>query len=195
MRRFAVPILIALVFLSGGFAPPSGASDPFPAGAIQRLSTPRELARFLAKNFDFVEDQKLFGLIDHWQTPEQFWQRRAGDCEDYALFSKRVLERMGREAWVISFYGEGGFAHTVTLFKEKGFYNVMNEDRLHEFRAKTIEEALSLVHADWLWGAVAERRGGRGWPLRRMLNPQHHPATPLASSHRQSLSKTKVGGV
>ena len=135
---------------------------------IKELSSPEILVRFMRKNFTFIDDRRLFGTEDYWQSPEELWSRREGDCEDYALFAKEALEKQGMTAYVVSFYGNNGYAHTVTIFEENGRYDVINEDRLFKYRTKTIEEALSRVYPDWSWGAFAEQRGTRGWAIQKI---------------------------
>ena len=139
--------------------------------AVQNLNTPNQLVDFLQDNFKFTEDHNLFGSVDYWQAPQEFWDRKAGDCEDFALFAQYVLNQHNVETHVVSFYGPGGFAHTIAVYREKGRYNVINEDRLYLYRSKTIEEALSRVYPSWTWGAFAEKRGTRGWMVQRIENP------------------------
>jgi hypothetical protein len=33
----------------------------------------------------YVSDQEQFNKIDNWMTPEQFEERKKGDCDDFAL--------------------------------------------------------------------------------------------------------------
>ena len=135
---------------------------------IKELSSPEILVRFMHENFTFIDDLRLFGTEDYWQTPEELWSRREGDCEDYALFAEKVLREQGIEAYAVSFYGKKGYAHTVTIFAENGSYQVINEDRLYKYEAKTIEEALSRIYPAWNWGAFAEQRGSRGWAIQKI---------------------------
>ena len=108
---------------------------------------------------------------DYWQNPEEFLRRKAGDCEDYALFAQYVLEKLGFDSFVVSFYAPDGFAHTVTVYKDAEKFNVINEDRLYKYRSKTIEEALSRIHPTWTWGAIAREKEKRGWKLQTLRNP------------------------
>jgi Bacterial transglutaminase-like cysteine proteinase BTLCP len=42
--------------------------------------------------------KSYFGKDDYWQPPEQFEQRKKGDCEDFALWTWRQLVSMGYDA-------------------------------------------------------------------------------------------------
>jgi len=132
---------------------------------------PESIARFLRDGVTPADDQDLFDRAEYWQTPEEFLMRRRGDCEDYALFSQALLARLGFEAFVFSLYGEGGYAHTVTVFKEKGRYQVLNQDRLIRFNAKTLEELASWIYPPWTWGAVVTRSGAQGRIIREIFKP------------------------
>ncbi len=129
------------------------------------------LVRWMKKNLKFVDDSKLFGNDDYWQDPSEMLQRGEGDCEDYALFAKSVLDHLGIESYVVSFYGPGHYAHTVVIFKQGAGYNVVNEDRLYRYQARTIEEALTRVHSNWTWGGIAEKQGSRGSLIFALKNP------------------------
>ena len=177
MKKYAAALLILLI-AAAGFAEPGYAwfvkpPQPFPPtffATLQIFTSPKDIANFLHQNFKFAPDEKIFGEEDYWQAPEEFWKNRKGDCEDYALFSKSALEKLGIEAFVVSLYGDRGYGHTVTVFREEGRYNVINEDRLYNFRSKSIEEALTRIHPGWTWGAVARREGNRGWLIRELQN-------------------------
>ena len=60
---------------------------------------------------EYVSDKELFGKNDYWQPPEEFEQRKKGDCEDFALWTWRQLMNMGYDARFIGGscgrYGDG----------------------------------------------------------------------------------------
>lgn len=116
-----------------------------------------------------ADDRDLFGRIEYWQSPEEFLTRRQGDCEDYALLTQALLERLGIEAYVFTLYGEKSYAHTVTVFKERGRYHVINQDHLIRLKAKTLEELASMIYPRWTWGAMAAQRGHQGRIIREVF--------------------------
>lgn len=165
-------LIIELTFLS-----------PIYSDGLPQAISPENITKILRSEFRFVDDEKLFGRLDYWQSPEEFWSRKAGDCEDYALFAQEALSNLGFEAHVISLYGEGGYAHTITVFKQHEKFNVINEDRLLNFQADSVEETLTRVFNRWTWASIAERKAGRGWPIRILTNTaaarDERPPTPL----------------
>jgi hypothetical protein len=171
MKPFRVLLLI-LTFST--WLPQPGQAFFFSAPApvefhtlLNRFNSPEDLAHWMHHYFKFTDDQKIFGEADYWQSPEEFLKRGKGDCEDYALFAKSILEHMGIEAYVVSFYGKNGYAHTIVIYKQGGLYNIFNEDKVQKSEAKTFAEALSYVHPGWTWAGISEKQGNRG----RMVFP------------------------
>lgn len=158
-------------FTAIAIAVPSVSSDPARAdtlleSAARSCATPDQLAGFLKKNLVFQEDLALFGEVDYWQSPEEVIARGRGDCEDYALLARDLLIRAGKQAFIFSLYGEGGYAHTVCVFKDGKGYSVLNQDKLVHYPVSTLEELAGRIQPRWEWGAVAERHGHRGRAVR-----------------------------
>jgi len=160
-----------------GRAPMPNPLTPQPLHELARThTTPKAIAKFLRQEFTFARDEVLFGMEDRWQTPEEFLARRTGDCEDYALLARELLRRNGIEAYVFSLIGQAGYAHTVAVYRDaRGRYNVINQDRLRVYRAKSLEAVASALYPGWTWGALAEQVGTRGHSVREIVNPNPAP--------------------
>jgi hypothetical protein len=66
-----------------------------------------------------VSDKELFGKEDYWQPPEEFEERKAGDCEDFSLWTWRQMLSMGRDArLVFGKHGRYGIGHAWVVFFE-----------------------------------------------------------------------------
>jgi len=61
----------------------------------------REDIRQFLRSCRYVDDRELFGKEDYWQPPEEFEKRRAGDCEDFSLWTWRQLLAMGVDARIV----------------------------------------------------------------------------------------------
>ncbi len=138
-------------------------------------STPKAVAALLHKDFTFTRDEALFGEVDHWQTPQEFLSRQQGDCEDFAILATALLRRLGYEAYIFSLIGDGGYAHTVCIFKDTdGRYNVINQDKIRYYHAASLEEVATQMYTAWRYGGIAEQAGTRGRLVKRIVNL--HPA-------------------
>ena len=135
-------------------------------------TNPQALERFMKTSMTYATDQVLFQEADHWQSPEEFLTRRSGDCEDFALFVEAVMQKQGRQAYVLSLYGNSDYAHTVGVFYEKGGYNVFDEKGITYYKAKSFEQLATLIHPGWTNAALTERSGTRGHALQKFANPQ-----------------------
>jgi hypothetical protein len=81
-----------------------------------KCETLTDLRKFLT-GCRFVTDEKLFGKRDYWQPPDEFEQRKAGDCEDFALWTWRQLMAMGLDArFVGGKHGRYGTGHAWVMF-------------------------------------------------------------------------------
>lgn len=178
--RFRWAIRWSFVFILGGSFIHGGAlrvdaqpkeAEPTLESLASTYATPKAVAQFLREQIRFKPDDQLFERLDYWQAPEELLARRAGDCEDYAILAQALLVRQGREAFLLSLFGAGGYAHTVCVFSEEGRYSVINEDRLIRYRTASLEELATFLYPTWRWGAVAIQEGSRGRPLRRLRNP------------------------
>jgi hypothetical protein len=79
-----------------------------------------DVRRFL-QTCRYVSDQVQFGRRDYWRPPEQFEQRRQGDCEDFALWTWRQLLRLGYPArFVCGHGGRYGDGHAWVTFERDG---------------------------------------------------------------------------
>ncbi len=64
-----------------------------------------------------ASDEELFGKQDYWQPPEEFEKRKAGDCEDFSLWTWRQLMAMGYDArFVFGSHGRYGTGHAWVMF-------------------------------------------------------------------------------
>jgi hypothetical protein len=70
------------------YAPDGALSQPATSGPM------REHPQFLAIR-KYISEKDRFGKEEYWQPPEEFEQRKKGDCEDFAFWRWRQLFEMG----------------------------------------------------------------------------------------------------
>jgi hypothetical protein len=102
--------------VSQPFSRRKGPRSTFPMGRYisqplsVQCSTMEDVRNFLT-GCKYVSDKELFGKRDYWQPPDEFEKRKAGDCEDFALWTWRQLLNMGYDARFIGGsagrYGDG----------------------------------------------------------------------------------------
>ena len=112
--------------VSQPFLKRKGPHPTFPMGryvsqplAVQ-CKTIEDVRRFL-RGCRGVSDEELFGKRDYWQPPEEFEKRKAGDCEDFSLWTWRQLLTMGFDARVVfGRHGRYGIGHAWVMFLQDG---------------------------------------------------------------------------
>lgn len=81
-----------------------------------RCNTLEEIRQFL-RGCRGVSDRELFGREDYWQPPEEFEKRKAGDCEDFSLWTWRQMLAIGLDARVVfGRHGRYGIGHAWVMF-------------------------------------------------------------------------------
>jgi hypothetical protein len=156
-----------------------------------QYTTPRTVTKLLKQQFTFTKDEDLFGVIERWQTPSEFVARRAGDCEDYALLARELLTRNGIESYVFSLFGTNGYAHTVCIYVDRhGRFNVINQDKIKRYKARTLEGLAARLCPTWSFGGITEQAGIRGRLLVEIRNNSHPKHTSHHSFDRVASTGT-----
>jgi len=70
---------------------------------------------------EYVSDKELFDKEEYWQPPEDFENRKKGDCEDFAFWTWRQLMDLGYDARVVfGQHGRYGSGHAWVQFIQDG---------------------------------------------------------------------------
>jgi hypothetical protein len=69
----------------------------------------------------YVSDEKLFKKEEYWQPPEEFEKNKAGECEDFSLWTWRQLLAMGLNCRIVfGKHGRYGIGHAWVMFFQDG---------------------------------------------------------------------------
>jgi hypothetical protein len=90
-----------------------------------------EVRKFLA-GCKYVSDKELFDKEEYWQPPEDFENRKKGDCEDYAFWTWRQFMDMGYDTRVVfGRHGRYGAGHAWVQFVQDGKCFLVEPLRCH----------------------------------------------------------------
>ena len=79
-----------------------------------------EVRKFLT-GCEYVSDKELFDKEDYWQPPEDFENRRKGDCDDFAFWTWRQFMDLGFHTRVVfGQHGRYGSGHAWVQFFQGG---------------------------------------------------------------------------
>lgn len=78
----------------------------------------------------YVSDKELFDKDEYWQPPEDFEERKQGDCDDFAFWTWRQMMDLGYDARVVfGQHGRYGSGHAWVQFNQDGKCFVVEPQR------------------------------------------------------------------
>jgi len=91
----------------------------------EKCRSTKEIRKFLSK-CKYVPDQEQFKREDYWMPPDEFEEKKRGDCEDFALWTWRQLMDLGFSCrFVAGYSGKYGEGHAwLTAEKDNKRYIV-----------------------------------------------------------------------
>lgn len=115
------------------------------AQTLQNITTPLELSLWLSREFKYQTE-----MPDYWQSAEETLNLKTGDCEDFAILSQTILKSLSipSEILIIKFKGLN-LSHTICIFKDKGLYSFISNQKLIRTQANTIIAAVEEQYPDW----------------------------------------------
>lgn len=123
------------------------------------------------KDFRYISDSTQFNQTEYWQSPEEFAERRRGDCEDFAIYAKSILDKQGYQSLVFSVFVPNN-SHTVLVFKEGKYLYFLDYDRVRPSCARNFSELASEINKEWEYAGIMRREGNVGIISRRFNNKE-----------------------
>lgn len=110
------------------------------------LNTPQKIFDWMLVNIHYNIDQSL---NDEFRPAEVTYERRSGDCDDYALFAQTILTSHGYETEILSIFNrERG--HAICVWRERdGTYNYLSNINIYYIHAGSYAEIAAAVYKDW----------------------------------------------
>lgn len=110
---------------------------------IRKLNTPFKIASWLAANVKYVPDTG-----EYWQTALETFNRRIGDCDDFARFACYCLNRHGYEAYILTMW-DASSGHATALFEGDKGYETIGTCGLVRHRTDRIEIVVGFFCPTW----------------------------------------------
>lgn len=89
------------------------------ASTVSQIEKLESVHRYVNTQFFYATDETLYGKSDYWASPQEFYAKGAGDCEDFALYKAYLLEKEGIKVALAYFYKQGQ-AHIALLAEIEG---------------------------------------------------------------------------
>lgn len=61
--------------------------------AMPQVFTSLDDVNRYANAFNYETDQELYGVPEHWATPQEMMTHHAGDCEDFAILKYQLIKQ------------------------------------------------------------------------------------------------------
>jgi hypothetical protein len=109
------------------------------------VHSPQQLAGWLVKEFKYRTE-----MPDQWQSAEETFKLKQGDCEDFAIISQKILKDLGikGEILVVKFKGIAQ-SHALCIFKQGKYFSFISNQKIVSTNATSIKEAISQCYPDW----------------------------------------------
>ena len=160
---------------------PAFAQDNFPLGPMHirqdvthadgvLVSRPRLLDEHIA---DFIDVHNIHSLEDYarwlqnnvryqndlsgntWSEPDEFLNKRAGDCEDYASLTSAVLRVFGYQPRFLALKRVGA-AHAICTFEKDGYYFWFDNAVMKKTKAGSFGEFVRHLVKDYNYSSLLE---------------------------------------
>ena len=82
------------------------------------IKTPKQLEVFY-RDFIYVSDELP---EDEFRSPAETYRLGYGDCEDFAMLSKYILDRAGYDTFILCVFRDGE-GHAVLVYNDEGYMN------------------------------------------------------------------------
>ena len=116
------------------------------SSVVSDLKTPEEVYNWMQSNFSYQADKVA---ADEFRAPEETFQLRHGDCDDYARFAEYVLKQHGYEAEGVSVYSSDR-GHAVCVWKDStGKCNYLSNNSIRMISADDLNAVSKDIYSDW----------------------------------------------
>ena len=143
-------IIVAILTLILPFEGLSRELEGVPAslqnGVPSSIQSPKDISDWLSREFSY-----RFELPDRWQDPTETISSKAGDCEDFALLSSILLNKMGiSNDIVIVKFRDLSISHAICVWKNsEGSLDFISDRSLFKTGHTRIQDAVERYYPDW----------------------------------------------
>jgi len=114
-----------------------------PYNWVKKICSNHNLVNWSLRNVKYKTDQELYGNEDYHVLPEEFWKNKAGDCEDYAIFSNDILKshKYNSKMYVHELTNNTWHAITIATLNNKTYY-IFDLGNLIDMEGDTFENII-----------------------------------------------------
>ncbi len=140
--------------------------DMFDFIRVNRIRTLDDYTRWMKSNLVYRKDE----TFDNWSLPQETLERKAGDCEDFALLTKSVTRVLGYRPQFLALVRENK-AHAVCVMKKDGYYVWFDNARFVPTPARTFDEFSRYMTTNFQYNEINELNEETGEWIPRYQKP------------------------
>lgn len=115
-----------------------------------QIQTLNDYVQWLEKSTSYKKD-----TIDIWAKPQETFQRKYGDCEDYAFLNAEVLRLLGYKPHVLALERQSQ-NHAICAFEDQGRYFWFDNNHLKSASARTLEDLAKTIAEEYSFICLLE---------------------------------------
>src|SRR5574344_2897180 len=108
MKQFILGVLVALVLVS---CTPIQSLDLEPyknksyyiREPVIQFKNLYDMKKWMKVNLSYALDRDVYGKDEYWASPQEFIDKKRGDCEDYAIFVAYFASKMGYDVRIVCY--------------------------------------------------------------------------------------------
>ena len=119
------------------------------------LKNANDLQIYMRRNFSYKKDTVVKNYFEYFQIPSVLEFSRAGDCDDFALYSYYYLDQMNYDAkmffvYSVSYNGKS-YGHAITVFlDDDNTYSIFSNAFIIKTDKTNALEAIKDVNETWV---------------------------------------------
>lgn len=125
-----------------------------------QVSSIDEAMKWCSDNIEYKNDKEVWNQSDYWQTPQETYDKRTGDCEDYCILFMQLVYELGYESELKIILKTNDNYHAIVKV-ENIYYDVQINaiyNKLENYKNYK-SDGESYTYSEALWYTVAHHRG------------------------------------
>jgi hypothetical protein len=115
------------------------------AQAVNPVDTPEECFNWIYTNIQYSAEAAAEGF----SAPEITYQRKTGDCTDFAVMADYIMKQHGYKTQVITVFNQTS-GHSICVWQDAdGKYNYIANTGIKYLKVSNLAEVASNVYTDW----------------------------------------------
>ena len=110
-----------------------------------KMTTPEMICWTMEQEIRYVADTSP---EDEYRSPDQTWDLRYGDCEDFAIFNAYFLKRLSYDYYLLNISAPK-YVHAICVWRTPQGYRYSSNGKLNSAVCPSLEYIATRIHPKW----------------------------------------------